>query len=442
VTARAGRWAAVLLAVWLAPPAAAQEGRPGDPSDLINAVLGGLLGFKEVTGAELQQEVATIGGVPFRAPVPLDYLGPAQLQRYLKELFDSEYPLEKARADERTLVAFGLIAPGTPLRALRAKVLEDNVAGFYDERPDRKRLYAVSEDRTLTPANQIVLSHELRHALQDQYANVHTLLPDSIGDFDDRRMAYLTLLEGDATLVMERFLTRRLADSGVPMGSLSELSWPTPPIAGVPPVLRDQLVAPYVVGRDFARALQTQGGWDALRAAWSRPPDSTEQVLHPEKFFTREAPRRVALVWAPPGGTLVNEGVLGELLCRTLLAGADADDSPAPARPGLPGPDEVERAAAGWGGDLFRVWDVKGHTLLVWRSEWDRPEDAREFADTLLRRFEATHGPRKALNGVPIFARDRWTLAVLAGRDQVTLVSSDDAGAFTTALGAVGEAKP
>ena len=40
-------------------------------------------------------------------------------------------------------------------------------------------LYAVSEDRTLTPANQLVLSHELRHALQDQYADVHRALPEN-----------------------------------------------------------------------------------------------------------------------------------------------------------------------------------------------------------------------------------------------------------------------
>ncbi|PYQ37824.1 MAG: hypothetical protein DMF77_25810 [Acidobacteria bacterium] len=259
-------------------------------------MLGGLLGFKEVTAPELQDEVAEAGGVAFRAPVPLDYLSPAQLSKYLKDVLDDEYPPARALADQRTLIAFDLLPAGTDLRAVRARVLEENIAGFYDERPGRKRLYAVSEDRTLTPANQLVLSHELRHALQDQYADVHRILPDAVGDFDDRRLAFVSLLEGDATLVMERFLMKRLAGSALgSAGDMSQLSWPTPPVPGVPAVVRDQLVLPYLAGRDFARALQERGGWDALKAAWSAPPASMEQVLHPEKFFAHEPPRTVSI---------------------------------------------------------------------------------------------------------------------------------------------------
>ena len=45
------------------------------------------------------------------------------------------------------LIALDLLPAGTDLRAVRARVLEENIAGFYDERPGKKRLYAVSEDR-------------------------------------------------------------------------------------------------------------------------------------------------------------------------------------------------------------------------------------------------------------------------------------------------------
>jgi hypothetical protein len=86
------------------------------------------------------------------------------------------------------------LSPQTDLRDLRARVLEENIAGFYDERPGKKRLYAVSDDRRLSPSNQLILSHELRHALQDQYVDLHAQLPDAVGDFDDRRLAWLSLL--------------------------------------------------------------------------------------------------------------------------------------------------------------------------------------------------------------------------------------------------------
>ena len=263
--------------------AAGQDPPGSDPVEMIDALLGGFASFRDVSATTLQQEVTDVGGVPFRREVPLDFMSKADLVKYLRELFDAEYPAEKANADQRTLVALGLLAPGTDLRRVRAQLLEDNVVGFYDERPGRKRLYAVSEHRKLTPANQIILSHELRHALQDQYMDLHQALPASVGDFDDRRLALMSLVEGDATLVMEKFLARRLGfdGTGLDLGALTMA--PSVALPDAPPVLRDQLILPYLLGRQFASALFQKGGWAGVRGAWERPPASTEQVLHPEK---------------------------------------------------------------------------------------------------------------------------------------------------------------
>jgi hypothetical protein len=407
---------AILLAVFFAaappePPSGAEA------ADIVNTLLAALGGFRELSGPELQKEVAEAGGVPFRADVPLDFLSRDALAAYLREVLDTEYPPARAAAEERTLVALDLLPPRTELRRLRARLLEENVAGFYDERPGRKRLFAVSDERTLTPANQLVLAHELRHALQDQYADVHGLLPSSIGDFDDRRLAYLSLLEGDATLVMERFLLRRLP--GVPdsLGDMGGLALPPNALPGVPPVLQDQLVLPYLFGRDFARAVLERGGWDALRDAWGRPPASTEQVLHPEKYFAGEAPRPQETPYAPPAAPVVNEGVLGEMLTRTLLG------------------EGAEAAAAGWGGDRYRVFDVSGRTLLVWASGWDTAADAREFAQAARARFQARHGAPRSERGFDVFTSGSWRFALAEHPSGlVLLVSSDDAAALHAAL--------
>ncbi|PYQ24991.1 MAG: hypothetical protein DMF79_00400 [Acidobacteria bacterium] len=287
---------ALVVLAFASGPGTAQEPPPADPSDLVNTLLTGLLGFQELSGPELQREVAEAGGIPFRADVRLDFMTRADLSRYVRELLDAEYPEAKARIDQRTLVAFDLLAPQTDLRALRGRVLEDNIAGF-----------AVSADRRLSPANQLILSHELRHALQDQYVDLHAQLPDAVGDFDDRRVAWVSLLEGDATLVMERFLLRRLPGAEAD-GALSGLSLPTAPeVPGAPPVVRDQLVLPYLVGLDFVRALWQRGGATAIQQAWARPPESSEQVLHPEKYFARESPRPVDVSYTPKGGRLLNE---------------------------------------------------------------------------------------------------------------------------------------
>ncbi|HET7291277.1 MAG TPA: hypothetical protein VFM88_02530, partial [Vicinamibacteria bacterium] len=190
---------------------------------------------------------------------------------------------------------------------------------------------------------------------------------------------------------------------------------PVPPIEGVPAVLRDQLVRPYVDGLNLARALHARGGWDALREAWSRPPRSTEQVLHPEKLFAGDEPRQVASRWAPEPGKLLAEGVLGELLAGTLLGG----DSP---------------ATAGWGGDLYRSWDVSGGTLLVWQSVWDTPTDEAEFREALRTRFEGSHGVGAQKGSFRVFTRAPWRIAVGGPPGAALLVSSDASAAFEAAL--------
>jgi hypothetical protein len=421
----------LLAAAWSGAAGIASPQLPPDPpvdqSELVNTLLSGLLGFGDMTGPELQKEVGNVGGIPFRSDVPLQYMSRSALSAYLKQLLDEEYPPERALEDQRTLVAFDLLPPETDLRALRARVLEENIAGFYDERTGRKRLYVVSEEQRLTPSNQLVLSHELRHALQDQYVDVGGVVPDTVGDFDDRRLAWMSLLEGDATLVMERFLLGRLPpelsglDGLVGGGTPGELfsSLPVPPLPGAPPVVRDHLVLPYLVGRDFTQALWQKGGWEAVKAAWEKPPRSTEQVLHPEKYMAEEGPRKVEAASAR-GGRVIAEGVLGEMLTRTLLG------------------EGVEAAAAGWGGDTYRTFDFQGRTLLVWRSVWDTPADQKRFLEALMARYAASHTREGAAEGAQVFAKGPWHVGIrLNGSGGVSLVASDEPTAFRQAL--VGE---
>jgi len=185
-----------------------------------------------------------------------------------------------------------------------------------------------------------------------------------------------------------------------------------------PPVVRDHLIQPYMAGLALCRAVWARGGASALRDAWASPPESTEQVLHPERFFAREAPRRVAPRLSPPAGAWqLAEGTLGELLLRSLL------------EPG------AESAAEGWGGDGWRLYDVRSRTLLIWRSEWDSPADAREFQTALRARFDRRATREPARDGYELFRNaSGFLFAMRADGDAVELVSGDDPEAVVKVL--------
>jgi hypothetical protein len=113
---------------------------------------------------------------------------------------------------------------------------------------------------------------------------------------------------------------------------------------------------------------------------------------------------------------LLQEGVLGEALTRTLLG------------------DGSDAAAAGWGGDLYQVWDIGGRTIVVWRTEWDTAADGREFHEAAMRRFTRTHGKARRLHGGDLFGRASWNVALSVREAQVVLIAGNDAGALTSIL--------
>ena len=90
------------------PGARGQSPPPGagsatEAADLVNALLGSVMGTVEVTGEQLQSEVADVGGIPFQRDVPIAFMGHAELVEYLQEVLDSDYPPAQAEADERLL---------------------------------------------------------------------------------------------------------------------------------------------------------------------------------------------------------------------------------------------------------------------------------------------------------------------------------------------------
>ena len=160
----------------------------------------------------------------------------------------------------------------------------------------------------------------------------------------------------------------------------------SPKLDAAPLFVREGMVRPYMDGWAFVKNLHAMGGQAAVDKAFRRPPASSEQVLHPEKYLANEAPLKVAVLNLLPvlgkGWKVLHENTLGEFGVNILLRTAKLGSS-------VIGP-----AARGWGGDRFRAYRHEdGRVTLYWRTMWDSGRDAREFFDAyaglLKRRFSS-----------------------------------------------------
>ncbi|HEY6887922.1 MAG TPA: hypothetical protein VI300_09090 [Solirubrobacter sp.] len=369
-------------------------------------VLAGLLGLlaleddnpaprpaaKAASVSTIASRVETLRGLRFRTrPVPQS-VSPAQARREGLEDLDRSYPAARRRADEEVLKLLGLIEPRVDLRAISASVFGEGVAGYYDPRSKRLRIVSGTTPDALS---EMVLAHELTHALEDQRFG----LALSEGEGDDAALARLALVEGTATLVMQQYLLRYIGAEKALSGALASAFQTGPDL---PKFLKDQLIWPYIGGAQFAQVLLQKGGgtWKLVDLADRvRVPDSTEQVMHPEKWVAVEAPLPVRLaVPLHDDWRRATSGTWGEWQTNELLGGS------------------AEAAAAGWGGDRYELWQkgaascgsppCRAADVLVMRWRWDTSRDAREF--------------ESALRAAPVAREDG--AAVEAHGDTVTLV--------------------
>jgi hypothetical protein len=302
-----------------------------------------------------------------RTLVPLVVSGEQARQAGLADL-DREEPRSAQAADQQLLRVLGLIPARASLRAIQGSILQDQVAGYYD--PRSKRLALVRDATAASPAiAEITLAHELTHALDDQVFGIH----DVSGATSDRALAYTALLEGDATLVMSLYAQKYISGTGLLGAALSSSNGGS--VANLPPYIQSSLEFPYLSGEAFVASLHDVArGWKLVDFALERrPPASTEQVMHPLKYEADERPLPVKLdvAAALPGWQRAMSATLGEFVTEQVLQ-----------QHGVPRAD-AERAAAGWGGDAFELWQSGPRYALVAAWRWDTRQDGTEFESAL-----------------------------------------------------------
>ena len=320
--------------------------------------------------AEIEAEVIALRGLEAADIGAPDIITRADLAGELQDLFAKQYPPDERERDNRVLRAMGLLGPDEDVAELQLQLLGDQVLGFYDT--EEKRMVVVT-DAGLDAAAKLTYAHEYTHALQDAAFEPEHFTAEGLDD-DDRQLAMTTLTEGDATVTMLAWAFQHLSQEELlEIGTGTEL----PDTTGIPSWMINQLQFPYTAGQVWIGALSGDPlapDFTAVDAAYDDPPDSTEQVIHLDKWQSREAPIRVDVPdlvdTLGSGWEVVDESPIGEATVAIFLEHFGVARSVA------------ATAAEGWGGDRVAIaYGPDDAFAVAWRLAWDTPQDADEFAD-------------------------------------------------------------
>jgi len=345
------------------------------------------------TVAAVLPAVEEIRGLRFRKEVPVRAVDDAQARDYAERRFLRFVTPAQIESEQRAFSLLGLLPRKTEVMREYLDVLGEQAGGFYD--PTSKSFFLLSD---MPPAlAPVLVAHELTHALEDQYFDLDARLTEALAN-DDLIFARGAVHEGSATLVMTLYTARLLREGSLRPDDLQELAGSeagqAAKLSSMPPVLRRPLLGSYILGAAFLSrgrsAALASGGFprEDVERAYRDGPRSSEQILHPEKYWDpveQDEPRAIVLGDAGrelgEGWELQSGGVLGELIIGLLVGAATPSG-----RMNEPeaGPDTWTNAAAsGWGGDRWELWSRADRAVVLLATSWDTPGDAREFAGAL-----------------------------------------------------------
>ncbi|MFN8635635.1 MAG: hypothetical protein U0893_17445 [Chloroflexota bacterium] len=349
---------------------------------------------------EIRRQVAQVRGLELKAETPLTVLPKAALVGRLSRPLNTDHAVREFLTSQMLLEVLGAQPRGFDLRQLQLRLLDEQTLAVYDY--SDRTIFLIADalsGGTLSADARLVVAHEATHALQDQHFNLRRILPTD-PENSDADTAARALVEGDAMLTMRiwgrQFLRpadkRSLGDDTTPQDTVLD---------SAPPLVRGELLFPYDAGWVFAQLLYQDGGFDAVNQAFQRPPRSTEQILHPEKWQAGENPVSVTIrpLERSLGGTWVTRrtDVFGELVLRLLL------------EPTLGWPT-AEAAAAGWGGDAYTILeDASGRRIVGMVTVWDTEADAAEMYNAWASNIEVQYKTDQ-VQTVTLPAVTRWAI--------------------------------
>ena len=374
------------------------------------------------TTDEVLNDMSELTGWKLKSPLKKSIRSRAEIREYILRQMDDEKDAKERYASLRSGEAFGLFPKNFDLDHFLVDLLTEQVAGLYD--PKTHEFYIA--DWIAPDEQRMVMSHELTHALQDQYfhieAWVHAARPN-----DDAELARESVLEGSA---MAGMLDYMLKDKGLKLRDLpnvdpslfvGDLSQ-TPMLKKAPPFIKDSLMFPYFAGLEFSVSVLRTTGWPGFASVFARPPANTQQIMHPSLYRSNKvpAPLKVDLPEGVPGKdwNLLEENTMGEFGWKEILK--QFVDEP-----------RARHVATSWDGDDYICFEQKESKRLVLatRERFNSEEKATEFfavySEALGKKYPQRHDVKQGNQFVSFAADDGPVEFRCVAKECVTLEGAD-----------------
>ena len=365
--------------------------------------------------ATIEAGIQDLRHLRFKQPVEVVVKTPSEAESMMEADLMRDTTDQRLEADAVAGEVTGLYPTGLDLKAASLKLLKSQVAGFYD--PHAKDMVLVEGGADIGIWNsaaqfmiqrdvvgEMLLAHELTHALQDQNFDLGASL-DKVKDNDDRTLALKSVAEGDATIAGFAYAAGRMDNSTADALANNLKQLPVALAAEVPNTpegLSAPLLFQYTEGARFVDEAYRRGGWPGVDALYRRPPQSSHQILHPALYFDSTAPipqiELAGYEQIMTGWKKIDDDTYGELLLRVILERNLGKQS-----------NELGLATR-WIADRIIILQQSRGVNVIWMLAFADPQTASHFAvvyQTLLDRLLGDSTPHR------IDARSNVVLVVI-----------------------------
>jgi hypothetical protein len=311
-----------------------------------------------------------------------------KLKAYFDERISEVVKPEEIRLEELALKKLGFAPAEFDLRKTTVELMAEQAAAFYDY---RKKQMVLLEGGAGGPMQDLALVHELAHALADQHFQLEKFIKKGSSS-DDGSLARMAVMEGQATWLMSEFMAKKMGQSLLSSDAIVNMmanmagagASGFPVLQSVPLYMRESLIFPYSQGLRFQHRVVAKMGREGFKEVFRRAPQSTQEILHPEKYFEKAVPVAVRPPVLPreKEWKKLTEGSMGEFDHQVLLK----QYSPS-----------LESIAEQWRGAQYQLWESRQDSrrvALVYSSQWATEKAAADFfgsyKDVLSKKWKKT----------------------------------------------------